>query len=548
MVNYSANTCDIITLYPLGVECIVTDAYSPFTTDGAISLFITGGTSPYYVNWSSGSQLQSISNLAPGEYTATVTDFFGDFTATTTCEVGFETFYIESFFNCNDPESYLYYTADLENQITTGKTYILASQTGCWVSDGLVLYTGQTYYQFTATTTSGPFDNCTECLPVTPEFENTALLCLKSQITTFTGLPPTANISNNQYQFYSANTINGYPSWSSGTQTIYYNTTALQWMVSGWTLNGQPTLQSNISPPIGLWTLNGAIGSINVLQGTCQSNITINTVTSPSTCVNTTNGTLQVTSVNGGTPPYTYSLSNNAGSYQISPFFINLATGTYTVYAKDILGNIGSKIVQVQPQQSVTNYQVTLNFLPSNPIPTNSLNSSELNLSWVIEVQPPLPANKTLTFDIIHTTNISGGTNSTTSPIIVYNTTTGQTGGGQYLSSGITTNTNTSTSVFCNGTTNFTNFNTTASTRIYSAKIIGAGTITGQAFKKVTVSNSQTCPTKGAIRDSITVTNVTLINQGSCENINIPLNPITNLINISGLLTVAPSGGGGIGG
>lgn len=540
MVNYSSNTCNIVTLFPLGVECQTINAYSPFTSDGSIILIITGGTPPYSISWENGAHTQSLIGVQAGDYTAVVTDYYGDFTATTTCTVGFDSFYLESFFDCNSPSNYIYYTADIENQITTGKTYTLASQLGCWVSNGLVEYTGQTYYPFTATTTSGPFVNCTECLPVTPEFENTALLCLKSQITRFTGLPSTANISNNQYQFYSANTINGYPSWSSGTQTIYYNTTALQWMVSGWTLNGQPTLQSNISPPIGLWTLNGANGSINVLQGTCQSNIIINTVTSPSTCVNTTNGTLQVTSVNGGTPPYTYSLSNNVGSYQISPFFINLATGTYTVYAKDILGNIGSKIVQVQPQQSVTNYQVTLNFLPSNPIPTNSLNSSELNLSWVIEVQPPLPANKTLTFDIIHTTNISGGTNSTTSPIIVYNTTTGQTGGGQYLSSGITTNTNTSTSVFCNGTTNFTNFNTTASTRIYSAKIIGAGTITGQAFKKVTVSNSQTCPTKGAIRDSITVTNVTLINQGSCENINIPLNPITNLINISGLLVSPP--------
>lgn len=540
MVNYSSNTCNIVTLFPLGVECQTINAYSPFTSDGSIILIITGGTPPYSISWENGAHTQSLIGVQAGDYTAVVTDYYGDFTATTTCTVGFDSFYLESFFDCNSPSNYIYYTADIENQITTGKTYTLASQLGCWVSNGLVEYTGQTYYPFTATTTSGPFVNCTECLPVTPEFENTALLCLKSQITRFTGLPSTANISNNQYQFYSANTINGYPSWSSGTQTIYYNTTALQWMVSGWTLNGQPTLQSNISPPIGLWTLNGANGFINVLQGTCQSNITINTVTSPSTCVNTTNGTLQVTSVNGGTPPYTYSLSNNVGSYQISPFFINLATGTYTVYAKDILGNIGSKIVQVQPQQSVTNYQVTLNFLPSNPIPTNSLNSSELNLSWVIEVQPPLPANKTLTFDIIHTTNISGGTNSTTSPIIVYNTTTGQTGGGQYLSSGITTNTNTSTSVFCNGTTNFTNFNTTASTRIYSAKIIGAGTITGQAFKKVTVSNSQTCPTKGAIRDSITVTNVTLINQGSCENINIPLNPITNLINISGLLVSPP--------
>ena len=540
MVNYSSNTCNIITLFPLGIECQTINAYSPFTSDGSILLIITGGTPPYNITWENGSHTQNLVGVQSGDYSAVVTDYYGDFTATTTCTVGFDSFYLESFFDCSSPSNFIYYTADIENQITTGKTYTLASQLGCWVSNGLVEYTGQTFYPFTAIITSGPFINCTECLPVTPEFENTALLCLKSTITTFGGFPIMVNTTNNQYQFYSANTLNGYPSWSSSTQTIYYNTNSLQWMVLGWPLSGQPVLQSNISPPIGIWTLNGANGTVNVLQGDCQNNITINTVTSPSTCVNTTNGTLQVTSVNGGTPPYTYSLSNNVGSYQISPFFINLATGTYTVYAKDVLGNIGSKIVQVQPQQSVTNYQVTLNFLPSNPVPTSTLGSSELNLNWVIQVQPPLPTNKTLTFDIIHTTNISGGTNTTTSPIIVYNTTTGQTGGGLYLSSGITTTTNTSTSVFCNGTTNFTNFNTTASTRIYSAKITGPGTVTGQAFKKVTVSNSQTCPTRGGIRDSITVTNVTLINQGSCENVNIPVNPITNLINISGILLSPP--------
>ena len=540
MVNYSSNTCNIITLFPLGIECQTINAYSPFTSDGSILLIITGGTPPYNITWENGSHTQNLVGVQSGDYSAVVTDYYGDFTATTTCTVGFDSFYLESFFDCSSPSNFIYYTADIENQITTGKTYTLASQLGCWVSNGLVEYTGQTFYPFTAIITSGPFINCTECLPVTPEFENTALLCLKSTITTFGGFPIMVNTTNNQYQFYSANTLNGYPSWSSSTQTIYYNTNSLQWMVLGWPLSGQPVLQSNISPPIGIWSLNGANGTVNVLQGDCQNNITINTVTSPSTCVNTTNGTLQVTSVNGGTPPYTYSLSNNVGSYQISPFFINLATGTYTVYAKDVLGNIGSKIVQVQPQQSVTNYQVTLNFLPSNPVPTSTLGSSELNLNWVIQVQPPLPTNKTLTFDIIHTTNISGGTNTTTSPIIVYNTTTGQTGGGLYLSSGITTTTNTSTSVFCNGTTNFTNFNTTASTRIYSAKITGPGTVTGQAFKKVTVSNSQTCPTRGGIRDSITVTNVTLINQGSCENVNIPVNPITNLINISGILLSPP--------
>ena len=91
MVNYSANTCDILTLYPLGVECIVTDAYSPFTTDGAITLFISGGTPPYKTVWWSGvnnkygNVSRVVDNLPAGSYTAITTDFWYDYTAITVC-------------------------------------------------------------------------------------------------------------------------------------------------------------------------------------------------------------------------------------------------------------------------------------------------------------------------------------------------------------------------------------------------------------------------------------------------------------------------------
>jgi hypothetical protein len=47
-------------------------------------------------------------------------------------------------------------------------------------------------------------------------------------------------------------------------------------MVSGWTLDGQPTLQSNTSPPIGIWSFNGAGGTINVTQGLCENNLILN--------------------------------------------------------------------------------------------------------------------------------------------------------------------------------------------------------------------------------------------------------------------------------
>jgi hypothetical protein len=282
-------------------------------------------------------------------------------------------------------------------------------------------------------------------------------------------------------------------------------------MVSGWTLDGQPTLQSNTSPPIGIWSFNGAGGTINVTQGLCENNLILNTTQSPATCDNSNNGLIQVTSVVGGIPPYTYSLTNNPLDYQTSPFFLNLDTGSYIVYAKDIIGNIGSKFVNVVPQSSVVNYQITLNFLPSTPQITQTSSFNQTTFDWEINIQPPLPANKTITFDIVHTTNISGGTYLSSPPILIHTSTTGQTGGGQYLTSGITNSFNSSTTTFCAGSTNFTSFNTTATTRTYSAKITGPGTVGGQIFKKITISNSTTCPKKGVIRDSFSVINGTIV-------------------------------------
>lgn len=81
----SPNDCAPITLFEMGVQC---DAIEPtFTTslDGSIYLLITGGTEPYTITWNTGQQGQFISNLSAGTYISTVVDFYGDFTAVTTC-------------------------------------------------------------------------------------------------------------------------------------------------------------------------------------------------------------------------------------------------------------------------------------------------------------------------------------------------------------------------------------------------------------------------------------------------------------------------------
>jgi hypothetical protein len=79
------NECDVLTIYPLYVECITDLPTTKSSFDGSVSLTITGGTEPYTISWDNGSYSQSLTELTFGSYTATIVDYYGDFSATTTC-------------------------------------------------------------------------------------------------------------------------------------------------------------------------------------------------------------------------------------------------------------------------------------------------------------------------------------------------------------------------------------------------------------------------------------------------------------------------------
>lgn len=83
----TCNECIPTTVFDMDVECIPTNPTSPSAADGSISLSISGGTSPYEITWSNGNIGPDIFNLVEGSYTATTTDYYGDFTAVTICEL-----------------------------------------------------------------------------------------------------------------------------------------------------------------------------------------------------------------------------------------------------------------------------------------------------------------------------------------------------------------------------------------------------------------------------------------------------------------------------
>ena len=79
------NECQPISIYPLGVTCQVTNPSGPNKSDGTATLTITGGTPPYNITWENGNSSYVITNLSAGSYPATVVDYYGDYTANTTC-------------------------------------------------------------------------------------------------------------------------------------------------------------------------------------------------------------------------------------------------------------------------------------------------------------------------------------------------------------------------------------------------------------------------------------------------------------------------------
>ena len=79
------NECRPIVIFPLGVACQVTNPSGQNTSNGTATLIVTGGTPPYNITWANGNSSFVINNLSVGSYSATIVDYYGDFTANTTC-------------------------------------------------------------------------------------------------------------------------------------------------------------------------------------------------------------------------------------------------------------------------------------------------------------------------------------------------------------------------------------------------------------------------------------------------------------------------------
>lgn len=85
LTGQTANECEPITIFPLGLTCNVVNPTIENPFGGVLSLIITGGTSPYTVVWTPGGTGTTLYNQPAGTYVATVTDYWGDFVEKITC-------------------------------------------------------------------------------------------------------------------------------------------------------------------------------------------------------------------------------------------------------------------------------------------------------------------------------------------------------------------------------------------------------------------------------------------------------------------------------
>lgn len=381
MSEISGNTCGVVTILPMGVECYSVNATSPISNDGAVYLTITGGSTPYNIEWTNGSKTNNIYNLKPGQYSVNVVDYYGDYSATTTCTVGSDTFYVKYFSLCTGGTT-LFLTGLTENNYTEGKVYKFTNNVGCWTYSGETLWSGQTLTGDTQF--SGPFDTCLECDPpiIIPEYPTN--ICLYSTSGLFTSYP---------FEFYDF--INDKPAYSgtgenSSGFTINWvpKTTGSYWVLSGKT--GQTlTNTNNTFTPVGNWNLLGTQQTWNCISGSCPSApvLDFTLTTNGESCQNECDGSLSIVA-QGGVGGYSYSI--NGLTYQTTPIFDNLCAQQGTVYVKDSGDTISTKTFTITAGPTKTTYKLSLETKKVD-VQTNYGTSVKSKLQYLVKVQPELP-------------------------------------------------------------------------------------------------------------------------------------------------------------
>ena len=387
MSTITINECGVQTILPLGVVCNVTNATSPLTLDGAIYLTITGGSVPYSVTWSNGSNSQNLYSVSAGTYTATVVDAYGDYSATTTCTVETEQFYVDLFGDCAN--EYNLYLTGLTDTYTEGSVYRMSANTGCFIYSGKTL-NGENYLTFD-NILEGPFDTCEECDPpiIPPYFPD--MLCL------YTENPYTT------YQFEFNGFANDKPSYTgTSLNSLDYSIewipgTVNQWLVLGRTGNVLCNTNDTYNP-LGTWSLLGTQQVWTAVSGSCPTTpelvatIAVNNLG----CENECKGNAVITA-SGGISPYQYSF--DGGPYSSLPSKTGLCPGNHNYNVLDSNSDTYSGTFTVLKGSTLKTYTISFSYTNYQTI-NDYGNQVTGRMDYNINVSPALPDGVELTVPI----------------------------------------------------------------------------------------------------------------------------------------------------
>lgn len=431
------NECNVITLLPMGVSCLTSSPTYPGAANGSITLIITGGTTPYsQIIWSNGvTGTTTLNNLKAGTYSATVIDYYGDFTASTICSVINPT-----------PTP----TVTPTPTLTPSPTPIpFTGMCATFTVENFINY----QYQFTYNTVINGKPSWTAA-------------------TVDNSITSTENILN-----------------------MYYDSISSQWLMTGFLSNQWYASSNSITtPPTSNWITNGnsPVNQILVVSGSCPTypSMTINVLTNDSSCASSNDGSICISAYNGS-GNFVYSIDGGVTTGTTNCFY-DLGAGTYQVYVKDIETNqvktsditiqnlnINTNINLAFTQTTNTSLQSTSTIkstkqsysLNTSSIPNGTTLNLNFNLSQVFEICEPGDGTNNDSYFVI---NKNGSPLTITS---VSDTTT-------------TTNRANCSPFLCT---------TESSTYSASASLTNTDTLTLDIYNKVSIapiSNKQKCPTQ----------------------------------------------------
>ena len=370
------NNCEVVTIFPMGIQCNVVNPNTSTSQDGVVSLIITGGSAPYTITWDNGQIGQTLVGMQQGSYGVTVVDFYGDYTANTVCSIF------------------------APSPTPTASVTVTPTMTPSPVYPNLCFFV-----DYGVGAVIGPL-----------QFNWIGSFNGKPQWSYFNGVTTTYlrwNIELSRWQMYD---------WTSTGTLVSFVTTNIP--TTGWQSEGNS---------------QQAVVTVTEGTCPQSAPLTIRITTDPTTCgdVAPYDGGITISAV-GGTAPYTYSIDNGQ-TFSSANVFSQLRNGNYTVVVRDSAGSTISRQATVTADYSTVSYQVYVNTSGvtqiseynyqsswcvevNPPLPVGVTLSFDLSVSESKIIDQPgsgvsVPSTTVKKNDVaVTTTNITTSDNTTTRP------------------------------------------------------------------------------------------------------------------------------------